>query len=249
MADPQWPLRRPGAPALVLAHRGAPGPWRENTLEAFAAALAGGADGVELDVRLSADGVALVHHDPEIPGAGAVHLVTSAQVPAWVPTLEQALVSCAGAVVDVEMKNSPLEPGYDPGQRLAACVAEVVGRAASGVPTGGGGPAAVLVSSFWPESLSALRAAAGELATGLLLAPALGVDSAVVQAEACGASTVLPFGAQVTETLVAQAHGRGLAVVPWAVDEQGGLEAMSAVGVDGVVTDHVRRALAAFCRR
>ncbi len=51
---------------LVLAHRGAAAAHRQNTLEAFAAARASGADGVELDVRRSADGVLVCLHDADL---------------------------------------------------------------------------------------------------------------------------------------------------------------------------------------
>lgn len=48
---------------LNIAHRGGAGLWPENTLAAFRNAIALGADGAELDVQLSADGLAIVHHD------------------------------------------------------------------------------------------------------------------------------------------------------------------------------------------
>ena len=47
----------------VIGHRGAAGLGPENTLCAFSKALDHGVDGVELDVQLSADGIAVVHHD------------------------------------------------------------------------------------------------------------------------------------------------------------------------------------------
>src|SRR5674476_863752 len=59
----------------IQAHRGSPDPSggiSENTLEAFARARRLGADGVELDVRLTADGALAVYHDPNIPGVGRV---------------------------------------------------------------------------------------------------------------------------------------------------------------------------------
>ena len=58
-------------PTAVQAHRGSPDPAagvRENTLDAFTLARARGADGVELDVRVTADGALAVHHDPVIAG-------------------------------------------------------------------------------------------------------------------------------------------------------------------------------------
>jgi glycerophosphoryl diester phosphodiesterase len=50
----------------IIAHRGASGLAPENTLPAFDLAVAQGADGLELDVRLSADGVPVVCHDPTL---------------------------------------------------------------------------------------------------------------------------------------------------------------------------------------
>ena len=54
----------------VFAHRGCTEGFTENTIDAFAEARRLGADGVELDVRLTADGALAVHHDAEIPGVG-----------------------------------------------------------------------------------------------------------------------------------------------------------------------------------
>lgn len=48
---------------LVIAHRGASHAWPENTAAAFDAALEEGADGIELDLQFTADGVAVVFHD------------------------------------------------------------------------------------------------------------------------------------------------------------------------------------------
>src|SRR6478672_7383303 len=60
---------------LRIAHRGMPRRERENTLPSFEAALAAGAQGIELDVHATADGVVVVHHDP-VTGAG-VQLATT----------------------------------------------------------------------------------------------------------------------------------------------------------------------------
>jgi glycerophosphoryl diester phosphodiesterase len=51
---------------LQIAHRGGAGLWPENTLEAFTRASDAGADGIELDVHLSRDGVPVVHHDESL---------------------------------------------------------------------------------------------------------------------------------------------------------------------------------------
>jgi glycerophosphoryl diester phosphodiesterase len=253
IAHNQWPLRATSAPIGVLSHRGrtagtqrtratgdgGPGEPRENTLAAFAAALAAGADGVELDVRRTADGVAVVHHDAEVPGAGPLHQLERAELPSWVPTLEEALAACAGAAVDVEVKSSPAEPGHDPSERLAAEVAEML----AGCRGGERGPDLAMVSSFWPAALAAVHATGPELVTGLLLLPAVDAEASLDGVERLGARVLLPFRDQVTPQLVEQARGRGLAVVPWGVDEEAELQAAAEDGVDAVVTDYVARAL------
>jgi glycerophosphoryl diester phosphodiesterase len=72
------------AKPLVIAHRGASGLAPENTLAAFRLAVGLGADGVELDVQLSADGQPVVLHDAHLTrttsGAGAVSSLTLAQL-------------------------------------------------------------------------------------------------------------------------------------------------------------------------
>ena len=239
-----WPLRRPYTPVGVIAHRGSARFHKENTLEAFTLALESGADGVELDVRRTADGVAVVHHDPEVPGAGPLHTLRAGDLPAWVPTLEAALAACAGAAVDVEVKNVPSEPGFDPDEALAGEVAELV-AAVTGSP---GGPAATIVSSFWPATLAAALAARSGLATGLLAHPAVDVEACLEGALALGCTTLLPFRDRVSPELVEAAHSRGLAVVVWTVNEDADFARAAQAGADAVVTDLVPAALEALGR-
>jgi len=58
---------------IIFAHRGASAHAPENTLAAFELALAQGADGIELDVKLSADGHVIVIHDPTIDRTTGAH--------------------------------------------------------------------------------------------------------------------------------------------------------------------------------
>ena len=54
----------------VIAHRGNPHFCHQNTMAGFARAVADGADGIELDLRLTADRHWVVHHDPDLPAGG-----------------------------------------------------------------------------------------------------------------------------------------------------------------------------------
>jgi len=194
-------------------------------------------------VRRSADGELVVHHDAEVPGSGLVHECRYDELPSWVPTLGQALAACAGAVVNVEIKNVPSDPGYDPANGVSADVAAVLAR---GAGTGGPWPAHVIVSSFWPDTLAAL---AGPVALGLLVHPALDAASALGLAAGLGCAALHPHHSQVTTELVAGAHSQGLAVVTWTVNTPDEIDAVVGAGADGVITDAVGDTLAHLGRR
>ncbi len=102
----------------VFAHRGASALVRENSVEAFCEARRLGADGVELDVRRSADGALVLHHDPTIASAGPIALLRVADLPPFVPLLEAAIAACGELLVDIELKDLPGEPGWDPAYPL-----------------------------------------------------------------------------------------------------------------------------------
>jgi len=82
-------------PMLVISHRGYHVRAPENTLESFEAAVALGVDGIETDIRLSADHVPILLHDHLTPDgrdvAGLTHSQISQVLGHPVPTLEQAL--------------------------------------------------------------------------------------------------------------------------------------------------------------
>jgi glycerophosphoryl diester phosphodiesterase len=228
----------------VWAHRGctegtekAPEGFTENTLDAFAEARRRGADGVELDVRITADGGLAVHHDAEVPGLGPICELDVADLPAHVPLLADALGACEGMLVNVEIKNAPQDPGWDEGEAVAALTATAIEEA--------GWTDRVLVSSFEPATLRAVQAADERLAMGALWGWAAEPGPALAEASAAGFRAVHPFVTLVTPDLVAQAHAAGLAVNVWTVNAPADLAAMVALGVDAVITDRLGDALAA----
>src|SRR6202044_2213682 len=212
----------------VFAHRGCSEGFTENTVEAFAEARRLGADGVELDVRLTADRALAIHHDADIPGIGTIDQLEVADLPAHVPLLADVLAVCEGMTVNVEIKNAPQDPGWDPGEAVAALTAAAIEEA--------GWTGRVLVSSFQTATLRAVQAADGRLALGALWGFAAAVEA--------GFAAVHPFVASADQELVELAHAMGLAVNVWTVNAPDDLRALVAAGVDAGITDRLGEGLA-----
>jgi glycerophosphoryl diester phosphodiesterase len=219
----------------VFAHRGCTDGFVENTLEAFGEAKRLGADGVELDVRLTADGALAIHHDPSIEGLGPVADLSVADLPAHVPLLADALAVCEGMVVNVEIKNDPTDPGYDPGETVAALTAEAIAEAEW--------TTRVIISSFQVSTLRAVQAADSRLALGALWPFLADVEAGLALAVAEGWRAVHPFVASVTPQLVEQAQRAGLAINVWTVNGLDDLATFVELGVDAVITDRLADAL------
>jgi glycerophosphoryl diester phosphodiesterase len=219
---------------LIVAHRGVHEPEtpgvRENTLAAFRGAVGSGADGVELDVRRTADGTLVVLHDAAVEGLGPIATLPAAALPDWIPTLAEALEACAGlAFVDVEIKNSPLEPGFDPGPGLAAAVAAEV--LASPVA-----PRAV-VTSFHLDTLDGVRIAAPGLATGWLTMPGYDQQDALRMVAGRGHRMLAPPDRATDQQVVSAARLGRIALVVWTVNVPERVAELASWGVEACVTD------------
>jgi glycerophosphoryl diester phosphodiesterase len=220
---------------LVLAHRGARRVAPENTLEAFARAVAMGADGVELDVRRAVDGALVVHHDPITPGGDLIAATPAAVVRAahtGIPTLPEALDACAGVLVNIEIKNSPFEPGHDREERAADAVVALLDER--------GGRDRVLVSSFQLATIDRVRASSGSIATGLLTvtrASATLMDQIAERGHRALHPGRRAMGRRRAEQVVAHARERGLQVIVWTVNTPATLTRLRDAGVDGLITD------------
>ncbi|MDT8396477.1 MAG: glycerophosphodiester phosphodiesterase [bacterium] len=101
---------------VIIAHRGASRYFHENTMESFEAAIDMRADMIELDVRRTADGVLVVHHDHDFAGAKIMDMTRdelqdkSGSAGYMVPTLQEVLEFCAGKIpLDIELKEAGCE--------------------------------------------------------------------------------------------------------------------------------------------
>jgi glycerophosphoryl diester phosphodiesterase len=232
---------------LVLGHRGASATAPENTVAAFARARELGADGVELDVRRSADGVLTLHHDPEVPGVGPVRDATLADLRAARPdiaTLADALDACRGLLVNVEVKCLPWEPDADRDGSVMRATVDALSAFAATAPG-----ASFVLSSFDLGAVDLARAYAPGVPTGWLT-HGQAVEDAARTAAGHGHGWVNP---DVRAALaggaagIAAAHAAGLRVSVWTVDDPGDARALAAAGVDIIITNVPDVVLAALC--
>jgi len=224
----------------VFAHRGSWHVARENTVEAFIAARDLGADGIELDVQLTADGNVVVHHDGQVPGLGPFAHLRSAELPAWLPSLGEALEACRALRVNVEIKNDETGAGPERDAQLAIEVATMLSSRE--------GANRFLVSSFSLEAIDAVRAFAPSLSTALLVDFDEDPMEALVTARAHGHDGLHPFFLAVGPALMELARDRGMAIRAWTVDDPARITALARLGVDAVITNDVGAALRALGR-
>lgn len=237
--------------AIGFAHRGAPA-WyqRENTLAAFARALACGASGLESDVWLAADGVPVLHHDEELspPRRGRVPELTSGRLPGWLPTLAdfyERLGTGFELSLDVKTPNGAVADAA-----VAAVIAEA--RKAGGTDA---------VRRLWicgpHSSLGAWR----ELDPDVRLVN----STSVRQIRAAGGigpycGALVEAGANVlnlrsrdwiapTAPMAEVLHDHGLLAFGWDAQRPATLRRLLGYGLDGVYSDHVDRLVAATGQR
>lgn len=223
---------------LIYAHRGASGRLPENTLAAIRGAIEDGADGVEFDVRATADGVPVLLHDRDLgrttTGDGHVDALPRAALSGIdagngepVPTLAEALALAAGRLrFDIEVK----QPGIE-----AAILAELRRHPA----------AEWFVSSFDWGRLRAFRALDDSAALWPLAAT---FDDALlaVAAELAAPGVALAANA-FTPDVAAELAAHRLECAVWTVNEFAEACRMQTLGATTVVTDvpaEIRRALA-----
>jgi glycerophosphoryl diester phosphodiesterase len=200
---------------LLLGHRGARVEKNipENTLASFDLALAHGCDGFEFDVRLTADGQAVICHDATI---GRRKIAESPAQALNLPTLREVLTRYQGAAfLDVELKVAGLE------QITVDLLRELA-------PARG-----VVVSSFLPEVLRAIHALDASLPLGLICEtreelgrwPGLPVEY------------VIPNHKLLRKNVLSQLKAAGKKILVWTVNLPVDMRGLAKAGVDGIISD------------
>jgi glycerophosphoryl diester phosphodiesterase len=238
----------------VFAHRGASAHAPENTLAAFQLALEHGADAIEFDVKLTADGHVVAHHDNTLDrttdGKGRLRSFTLAELKkldagAWfsetyrgerIPTLAEIFET----VGDKLFMNIELTNYAAPFDKLVDKVAELVERYHM--------HERILYSSFLPHNLVRAGALTPGLPRGQLALPGHSGwwqrrwgNLLQLQADHL-------FSADVSASSVQRSHARGRRVYAWTVNDPEEMRRLQSLGVDGIFTDDPKLARSVFGR-
>ena len=204
---------------VIIGHRGAKG-HPENTLPSFEAALEQGADGVELDVRLSGDGQLIVVHSPVVRGL----LVKSTPFGKFrdlgngyqIPLLEQVLQCLAGRTfLDIELK----EIGFE--QQAIEMIkqhAEIKD---------------VMISGLNTDVLNKVHEVQSDIQLGFIY-------NRTQQEESRHNSPidyVIPQFRLASRELIEDVHDEDLQVFAWTVNSEREMRRLLSLGVDGIITD------------
>jgi glycerophosphoryl diester phosphodiesterase len=213
----------PDHPA-VIGHRGWPARLPDNCLAGFLAA-AGVGEAVELDVRRSSDGKLVLSHDAVLSG----HTVSDTP---WAvlaeidlggghhpALLDEVMAALPGTAIQLEIKNMPHDPGFEPDHRLALEAAE---RARPGD----------VVTGFNPDTLRAVRRVFPDVPTGLIVAAGVDLDEAVKLCFDVGHRALVP-----AHVLLEGTWEHDLAVYPWTVDDPARARELVEIGVTGIITN------------
>ena len=215
----------------VCAHRGVCCDSKENTLDAFRAAITQKADSIELDVWLTTDNQLAVHHDKVCQGID-IESAYFANLPDFIPNLNDVLSTCGSMPLNVELKTSP-ETQIE---RLAVKAIEINSELSLIDPN-----IKILISSFDINVLQSIRRLSQEIRIGYLTAQKNWVASGLFETIAeNNFQAVHPHYSLVTKEFMHVAKDNDLEVNVWTVNDQEIAITLISLGVDSLITDDVQ---------
>ena len=219
---------------LIVAHRGGKSRWHENTVEAVQEAIISGADMVEFDVRRTADGEMVVHHDEAIAERPIAQMEYSealrrcAGVGYRIPRLSELLDVASGRILlDVELK----EAGYE--ESVIRLLFEKQFAASD-----------FALTSFDSSVVKRVREISPGVITGLLVYDMTG-EEALGRFEQVGANFLAPDYQILDDSVLSMAKALQVPLMPWTVNGREIIRSLlCASTVIGIITDQTLPALA-----
>ncbi len=214
---------------MIFGHRGASIRAPENTLKAFDLAIKEGANGIEFDIRLSADNEIAIIHDETINrtsnSTGKVNSLTLEELQKFdfgegekIPALKEVLEIFGNKHwLNIEIKEEGLE------QILVDLLKELKVKEK------------IVISSFLIPVLFKMKELAPEIPTGYLYEYDL--DDLDGLLEEVAINGIHPIKENITKKLILEAHQKNLAVRAWTVDDTEIARKLAENGIDGIITN------------
>jgi glycerophosphoryl diester phosphodiesterase len=235
---------------ILFGHRGASLHAPENTLAAFKLAYKYGADGIELDAKLSKDGQVIVIHDAKVDrtcdGSGAVREMTFNEIrnldagrkfdPKFkgekIPSLDEVFETLGKKLlINVELTNYA-----DPKDDLPEKVTKIVKKHKLEND--------IIFSSFHPTTLRRIQKLLPETPAGLLAFSGLpGALSRSFIGKRWSPKLIHPYYSDVTESFVIKEKRWGRKINVWTVDDKSEMERLIHLGINGIITDDIPLAI------
>jgi len=231
---------------VIIGHRGYRARYPENTLASFSAAMAAGADMIELDVTLSGDRKVVVIHDDTLnrttSGFGPVYQATLQALKrldagSWfdsrfagesLPTLEEVLILAGGKIlINIEIKSSAWESGF-PEDAVERQVVDLIIRHDLLNST--------LVSSFHAGFLENI----GKLPVHpeiAFITDRKAPQNTLDMCQRLGVFSWHPHYKSLKKRHIEKAHAQGILIFPYTVNLAEDMLMLVDMGVDGVITD------------
>ncbi len=236
-------------PTRVIAHRGFSGRAPENTLIAIERAISVGAEMVEVDVTVTADGHVICLHDETLdrtssgsglPGEFTLKEIKTLDAGSWfapefagerVPTLAEVLGAVKGRIlINVEIKPEAVEHGVVPKVADLINLHEMIDQ--------------VVVSSFAPEALRLMKIVDPAVITASLFNKEIHTDRDPLEIiQEVGSRGLNVSGGRVTPEMVDRCHSHQIPVAVYTINDALEMRRMMELGVDAVFSDHPDRML------
>ncbi len=214
---------------LKIGHRGAKGHVAENTIESFLKAFELGADGIELDIHLSADQEAIVIHDETVDrtiknAAGFVREFSVAECQKLgIPTLVEVFhILPEHAFLNIEIKTPEAT------QIVVEEIEKFVRLQEIKIQN-------IIVSSFDWEILKRIKSINPEIRLGVLTESNL--EAAFVFAQDLNAFSINPYFKLLTKDFVQKAQQKGFQIHTWTVNSPEDITFVKSLGIDAIISD------------
>jgi glycerophosphoryl diester phosphodiesterase len=173
----------------------------------------------------------VVHHDPKLSDGRIIFSVDKRDLPTHIPSLAEALDACGSMWVNIEIKNDPKEPDFDPQEVTTRKVVDFLRER--------GSLDRWLISSFRRETVDLIRSLMPELKTAWLV---MTIDDAQLETVASemasqGHTALHPWVKQLSQRMVDVFHRHGLQINTWTCDDPRRMRELVEWRVDGICTN------------